>query len=583
MIETGAEKVVWDLTGLFKNEQELNNHIKKTKERADIFYDKYQDMNLSDLPAALREFESINEDLQKASMYGFLNWAVNTQDPGFMRVKQRLAEDGSNIMQKLLFFDLRLAELNENVLSNPKLSDHKHYIELQKLKKKYLLSEPEERILSEKEVTGRQAWSRFFQEVQGSLEFKLDGRSISMTEVINTYRSNPDREVRKRAGLVFSEGLQDKMKEITYILNMILADKKSDDKLRGYPNWLSNRNLENQVSDDSVNALIKAVTDRYDLVSHYFNLKKSLLGFDELFDYDRYALMFNEGKYYSWNNAESIVLESINKLDSSMGSIARSFFYNKWIHAAPINGKQSGAFCEGGTSTTNPFISLNYNGEWSNIISLAHELGHGIHFYLSRDAGILQMNSPLVIAESASTFCENLVFEDLFNQEDDPKMKLSMLMERIDDNISTVFRQTAMNRFEDKIHNHHRSSGELSTEDFCNYWVETQRDMYKNSVLMGDHYKVFWGYVPHFIRVPGYVYAYAFGDLLARSLLTKYKEQGDSFSEDYIKVLKKGGSQWPDKMFEEVGIHLNDPEFWSKGLKNIENTISQAEKLSKEI
>jgi oligoendopeptidase F len=368
---------------------------------------------------------------------------------------------------------------------------------------------------------------------------------------------------------------------LTYIFNTILAEKASNDRLRNFPHWLSSRNLSNEVADETVNALIEAVTSRYDLVARFYALKRRLLGLDELYDYDRYAPVGEADTRYDWDDARDLVQRSYANFHPELGSIVNFFFERNWIDAALAPNKRGGAFSHGAVPSAHPYILMNYTGKPRDVQTLAHELGHGVHQYLSRKQGVLHADTPLTTAETASVFGEMLVFQRLIKQETNPKNKLAMLVSKIDDTIATVFRQVAMNRFEDRIHTARREEGELPAARLSELWIETQEAMFEGSVTLGKHYRHWWSYIPHFLHSPGYVYAYAFGELLVLALYARYLEEGETFPDKYLDLLSSGGSDWPHVLVGRLGIDLTDLSFWHQGLNAIEALIEQAENLEK--
>jgi oligoendopeptidase F len=374
--------------------------------------------------------------------------------------------------------------------------------------------------------------------------------------------------------------LREKLPTLTFIFNTLAAEKASDDRLRHYPTWISSRNLDNQVDDAVVEALVSAVTSRSDLVARYYRLKGKLLGIDKLCDYDRYAPLPAADSFFTWDEARDIVLKAYRRFHPRMAEIAELFFTESWIDAPPMPGKRGGAYSADTVPSVHPYVFMNYTGNVRHVMTLAHELGHGIHQYLSREQGLLQADTPLTTAEMASTFGEMLVFTSLMEQETDPKVRLATLAHKIEDTFSTIFRQIWMNRFEHGLHTARREEGELTSERISDIWMQTQQAMFGDSVEMTDNYAIWWSYIPHFLQVPGYVYAYAFGELLVLALFARYRQEGDSFAPRYLEVLRAGGSDWPEKILAPMGVDLTDPAFWQEGLAEIEMLVAQAEELA---
>ncbi len=588
-VPSGAEEILWNLGDLYSagDDPRLGKDLSVSKQRAESFASSYRSRIATlDAPALarlLQEYEQILELSGKAGTFAYLHWSTNTEDPSRGALLQRLQEHSSRLQQQLLFFELEWAHVEEKraleVMADPALAHFRFWLTLARRYRPYLRSEAEEKILAEKAVTGRNAWVRFFEEIHSGARYTLDGEELPQQSIL-TKLYDSDRIQRKRAAEAFTAGLQNMRRVNTYVFNNLLADKASDDRLRSYSTWISARNLANQIDDATVEALVQAVTGRYGIVARYYNLKKKLLGLDELFDYDRYAPLPSANRRYQWQEAKQMVLEAYSGFHPEMGKIAESFFTKNWIDAAVRPGKRGGAYSHGAVPSIHPYIFMNFEGTPRHVMTLAHEMGHGVHQYLSRQQGILLADTPLTTAETASVFGEMLVFQKLMAAEKDPQLRLSMLVQKIEDTFATVFRQTAMNRFEEAIHTARRSEGELTTDRFNELWMTTQKAMFEASVTLTDEYSIWWSYIPHFIHSPGYVYAYAFGELLVLALYARYQESGSSFSSAYLDLLAAGGSNWPEELVRPLGVDLNDPTFWDKGLGMIEEFVKQAEAMA---
>ena len=587
---TGAEEVNWNLADLYPSRESLTESLAAADEIAGTFAARYRgkiaQLSAPEMAEALRKFEALQDRMGRAFTYAYLNWSTDTNDAARGALLQEVREAYTATTQKLIFFELEWVDLDDNrageLMRDAALASYRHYLEIQRLQKDHVLSEPEEKILAEKSITGRAAWNRFFDETLGAARFYIDGEELTEQETLSRLHE-PDRDVRRKAAMALTEGLVDHQRELTFVFNTVLADKRSDDRLRGYEHWLSSRNLSNEVSDETVEALIDAVTSRYDLCGRYYGLKRRLLRLDEMMDYDRYAPIGDADTKYSWDEAREMVLDSYGSFHQQMGTIAGYFFQRSWIDAPVRPGKRGGAFSHGAVPSAHPYILMNFTGRVRDVQTLAHELGHGVHQYLSRKQGVLQADTPLTTAEMASVFGEMLVFQRLLKAEENPENRLAMLVGKIDDSIATVFRQVAMNRFEDRIHSERRSAGELTPERFGELWLETQRAMFQGSVTLGEHYKHWWSYIPHFVHTPGYVYAYAFGELLVLALYAKYLEDEGGFPGRYVSLLEAGGSDWPHVLVDRLGIDLTDPAFWNSGLGAIEELIGQAEALAQRV
>ncbi len=361
------------------------------------------------------------------------------------------------------------------------------------------------------------------------------------------------------------------------MLNTLLAEKMVDDRLRSYPHWLASRNLSNEASDESVAALIEAVRGRYELPRRWYRLKAGLLGMDRLADYDRMAAVTDEDESIPWARAKDMVLDSFEGFAPELAASARAFFDEQRIDAPVRPGKRGGAFCSYTVPSAAPYVMLNYTSRRRDVLTLAHELGHGVHASLARPQGVYHFATPLTLAETASVFGETLVFGRLLDEAPTPESRLGLLAESIEGSIATVFRQVAMNRFEHLAHTERREQGELSIERIGALWAESQEELLGDAVEVTEGYRSWWSYVPHFINSPGYVYAYAYGQLLALAVYGRYEEEGESFAPAYLELLAAGGSMPPEELGRIVGIDLADPGFWDRGLDLVERQLEAAE------
>lgn len=590
--KTGAEDVYWDLSDLYAgiDDPQLKKDKKHVQDEARQFAEAYRgkvaDLNAGQFATALKEYEEIIERIGKIGSFSHLLWSTDTGYADYGKLMQEANELSSAIHQKLVFFDVEWLQVDEDraqaLIESEELSHYRHYLETSRRYKEHTLSEKEEQILSAKSVTGRSAWNRFFDESLGAARFELDGEELTEQETLSKLH-NPDRDLRKRAHASLTETFRNMSRTLTFIFNTILADKQTNDHLRNYSSWITSRNLANEIDDRTVEILVDSVTGQYELVQRFYRLKKQLLGYDTMYDYDRYAPLLKNKKQVHWNEARETVLESYSEFHPEMGSIAGHFFDKNWIDAAIRPGKRGGAYSASTVPSVHPYVFMNYDGQIRDVQTLAHELGHGVHQYLAREQGALQAGTPLTTAETASVFGEMLVFQNLMQQLDDPKEQLALLVGKIDDTIATVFRQVSMNRFEHAIHTKRRQEGELTTGEFSSLWRQTQQQMYGDAVELTDSYDIWWSYIPHFLHTPGYVYAYAFGELLVLALYEEYTRSKNGFAEKYIEMLRTGGADWPENIVAKVGLDITQPDFWNKGLTAIEKMIDQAETLAEKI
>ncbi len=590
--KTGAEHINWDLSDLYGSihdprlEEDREAVVKKAEAFAEKYKGKISQLDAGAFAQLLKAYEDILEIIGRIGSFAHLVWSVDTSKTENGKLVQQANELSSEVHQKLVFLDVEWLNMEDSqadrLIDSDELSHYRHYLESSRRYKSHILSEKEEQILSAKSVTGRSAWNRYFDETLGAARFELDGEELTEQEVLSKLH-DPDRGLRKRAHASLTDKFRELSRTLTFVFNTLLADKYTNDKLRNYPDWISSRNLANEIDDATVRLLIDAVTSNYGLVQRFYRLKRRLLGYDKLYDYDRYAPLLESREEIHWDKAKEMVLKSYTEFHPEMGSIAGKFFEHQWIDAAIKPGKRGGAYSAGTVPSVHPYVFMNFDGKIRDVQTLAHELGHGVHQYLSRKQGILQSGTPLTTAETASVFGEMLVFQNLMQQLSDPKERLALLLSKIDDTIATVFRQVSMNRFEDAMHVKRRKHGELSTEEFSDLWRTTQEALYGDAVELTESYNLWWCYIPHFLHTPGYVYAYAFGELLVLALYEEYMHSSNGFSDKYLRMLEAGGSDWPERIVSKVGLDITQPDFWDKGLRNIEKMIKQAEELADQV
>lgn len=532
----------------------------------------------------LAEFMAAQAELAevvgRAGSWASLRFAADVNDATRGALAQKVQERATAIQTELLWFDLEWAALDDNhvdrLLADERLVFAAHHLRAERRYRDHLLTEPEERILTEKSVTGRSAWSRLFNELTSTIEVELDGRTTTLEEGLSRLGS-PSSEVRAEAAAAVTEALRPGLRTRAFVFNTLLHDKAVDDRLRGYPSWISARNLANEAGDESVQALVDAVQARYDVPQRWYRLKARVLGCERLKDWDRMASLATEDAPIGWEEAKGVVLDSYASFSPEMADIARRFFEERWIDAPARPGKRPGAFCAYTVPSVHPYVFLNWTSRRRDVLTLAHELGHGLHAYLAREQGVFHQGTPLTLAETASVFGETVTFGKLLEETTEPGARLALLAENIEGSIATVFRQTAMNRFEDAAHTARREEGELSVERIGELWAVSQEAMLGDAVEVTEGYRSWWSYVPHFIGTPGYVYAYAYGQLLALSVYKQYEEQGADFVPRYLHLLSAGGSMAPEELGRIVGCDLADPGFWDGGIDIIEQQLDAAE------
>jgi oligoendopeptidase F len=583
-------EVTWQLDDLLgdhaseRTDDAIAALLDEAEREAGAFADEYEGevagIDGDGLREAMSKLAGIGDLAGRALNYAHLRFAADTADPANGALLQMCSERATAIQTKLLFFELEWAALEddraEELLATEGLDFCRHHLRLERRYRDHLLSAPEEKIATELSVTGAGAWSRLFDELASAIEVDDgDGGEVTLDIALSRLH-DPDREVRKATAGAITEALEPGLRTRSYVFNTLLQDKAIKDRLRSYPNWLAARNLSNEASDESVQALIEAVRGRYEMARRWYRTKARLLGIERLADYDRMAAVARDEGTIDWEEGRDLVQESFDSLSPRAGEVVSRFFTEGWIDAPPSPGKRGGAFSAATVPSVHPYVMLNYTDRRRDVLTLAHELGHGLHQALAASQGIFHQGTPLTVAETASVFAEELVFGRLLDAEQDPAARLGLLSEAVEGQIATVFRQVAMNQFEDRVHTARREEGELSVDRFGELWAETQEELLGDSVEITDGYRSWWSYVPHFIGSPGYVYAYAYGQLLALSVYQLYSERGEEIVPGYLEMLAAGGSKSPEELGGMVGVDLTDPGFWDRGLDLVEGQVDEA-------
>ena len=589
------EATAWDLEPLVDGEGQegVERRLSEALELAQAFAARYagslDQLDSSSLREAMGELAAIYELVARAGYYAALRFSTDTAEPANGALLQSVQERETAIQTTLLFFELEWAALSderaEELLAGDGLDFCAHHLRNVRRYREHLLSEPEEKILTEKSLTGASAWTRLFEELTSAIEVSLPADGADGAEGVEKVALDialsrlalADREARRTSAEAVTAALAPGLRTRAYLFNTLLADKATDDRLRSYPNWLAARNLSNEASDESVQALIEAVRARYEIPRRWYRLKAKLLGVQKLADYDRMASVTEDEVSFPFAQAREIVLDCYSSFSPELGALAKRFFDERRIDAPVRPAKRGGAFCAAAVPSVFPYVLLNYTARRRDVLTLAHELGHGVHFALAARQGVFHQSTPLTLAETASVFAETIVFGRLLEQDSSPASRLALLAENLEDTIATVFRQVAMNRFEDLVHTARREQGELSVERFGELWAESQSEMLGDSVELTDGYRSWWSYIPHFIGSPGYVYAYAYGQLLALSVYERYEQSGPELVPRYLEMLAAGGSRTPEELGSIVGIDLADPGFWTAGLDLVERQLTEAE------
>ncbi len=583
--QLGTTDVLWNLNDLYESLEDplIKENIEYCREEAilirEIFAGSLHTLEPSELARLVRRMERISSFIGRIATFAFLNFTTQIKNAEAGAFLQQIKETSSLIAREAVFFDLEWSKMEketaESLLEAEDMAHHRHYMENIRRYADHMLSQAEETLLIEISPVGSSSWTNLFEKVLGHLQF---GKTKRTEEEVLSDLYNPNRAVRKQAADDLTEGLQSQLHILTHIFNTLLADKMIGDRLRSYPSWVNSMNLSNELDDKTVDVLVEAATSRYDIVQRYYRVKKELLGLDKLADFDRYAPLPNlPGDLVSWEQCREIVLKGFRNFSPKMAEIASFFFDRHWIHAPIAEGKRGGAFAHPCVPEVHPYVMVNYTGNIRDVSTVAHELGHGVHQYLAAQRGYYNSDTPLVLAETASVFAELLIFHDQLNSLTDPAQRKAFTCQKLESIFATVFRQISMNRFENLIHNARRDEGELSEEKLSDLWIGTQQEMFADSVEMSDNYRIWWSYIPHFLHSPGYVYSYAFGELLVLALYNLYKTEGKDFIPKYLHLLSQGGSLSPYELLQPFGVDLNDADFWQGGLTIIDEMLQSIE------
>ena len=579
----------WDLTDLFASPRDPNifKSLKKTLDSAQRFEKKWkgkiQKLSAPRMAIMLTEYQQLLNATWKPEIYASLVHASDAKTPAHGKLLQQTRAGGTAIAKHLLFVELEIAHLGlsriKKLAKEKPLAPLRHWLELQAEYATHRLSESEEQILNELSLTGRSAFIRLFDEQLSLKEFAIPPSKEKFSEAqILSMLHDSDRKTRKNAAQGFTTGLQDLAHPLTVITNTLLQEKSTMDRLRKFPTPEASRHLANETTQEMVDLMVQTVEASAPLVARYYQLKRKTLKLDSLYDFDRYAPIGEVKKKIEFAEARKIVLHAFHSFSPKLSTLAQSFFDKGWIDANARPGKRSGAFCSFVTPDLHPYVFVNYNHGTNDVMTLAHELGHGVHACLMKKQSLLHFDVPLTVAETASVFSEMLVFDQLKEQLTG-KERFAFIAKKIESIFATVHRQTVMYRFEKELHETFQKNGELDTPSINAIWRSTQEAMFGGSVKLTKDYDSWWMYITHFIHSPFYVYAYAFGELLTLALFEEYKKQGPAMAKTYIEMLEKGGSVSPQDLVTPFGFSLNDPKFWNRGIQAIERLIEELESL----
>ena len=533
---------------------------------------------------AIEAYEAISERAARAESYAQLLHAGDLADPGIGRFRQAVRERVTAITGELLFFTLEIGRMEddevENKLADPEAARYRPWLRDIRLARAHRLDEETERLFHVKRLTGRAAWTRLFDETVAALRFPVDGRELTVQEALHLL-SGPDAALRREAAGSVGRILRENVRLFALIANTLAKDKEIEDGWRGYETPQAARHLSNRVDAPVVDALTEAVRAACPRLSHrYYALKARWFDVDTLDYWDRNApLPGDEDTDIPWGEAARIVLDAYGAFSPRMREIGSRFFDDRWIDAAPRAGKSPGAFSHSTVPSAHPYILLNYQGGARDVMTLAHELGHGVHQVLAGAQGRLMAETPLTLAETASVFGEMLTFRALLDRAGDPGRRKRLLASKVEDMLNTVVRQIAFYRFESIVHEERRE-GELTAERLCDIWLDVQRESLGPAIRLGGDYRYYWSYIPHFVHSPFYVYAYAFGDCLVNSLYAVFEAGEPDFPEKYLSMLEAGGTLHHRELLAPFGLDASEPAFWTKGLSLIETTIDELEAVS---
>ena len=586
----------WNLADLYPSQAspEFQNDMKKAEADTLAFEAKWKGKldaatkkaGDEGIGAAVREFEALEDVMGRLISFAGLTYFTNTTDPAngkfYGDAQSKLTDLGAH----LLFFSLELNRIADEridaaLATDPLAAHYRPWIEDLRKDKPYQLDDKTEQLFLEKSMTGAAAWNRLFDETMASLRYTIDGEEVPLEIALNQLQSpNPDE--RRKAAEALAKTFKDNIRTFTLITNTLAKDKEISDRWRGFSDIADSRHLANRVEPEVVAALAEAVREAYPRLSHrYYAMKAKWLGMEQMAYWDRNApLPETPDAIIPWSEARDTVLSAYGAFAPEMADIAKEFFDKGWIDAPVRPGKAPGAFAHPTVPSAHPYVLVNYMGKPRDVMTLAHELGHGVHQVLAGGQGALMASTPLTLAETASVFGEMLTFRSLLDKTKDKRERKAMLAQKVEDMINTVVRQIAFYEFERKVHTA-RKDGELTSDQIGELWLSVQEESLGPAIKISEGYETYWAYIPHFIHSPFYVYAYAFGDCLVNSLYAVYQQAEAGFQAKYFDLLKAGGTKHHTELLKPFGLDASDPSFWSKGLSMIEGLIDELEALDK--
>jgi oligoendopeptidase F len=600
----------WDLSELYKKSEtkKLFQDLKTSKKNAALFQKKYRGKirtianNFKKFKKVIVEYENIHSSLAIPCVYSYLKYSENVTLPESGDLTQKVRTEYVAVSKDILFFELELVQLEKDhwraLLSSQDLEEYRNFLRKLYDLKQHRLSESEEKIFADKDLTGRDSFFRLYDQIIAEIKFKApktskgkhgDSTQGESLETMLNFLYDKNQSTRREAAKNITVVFKTRAKDLAFIFNVLLQDKQISDTYLQYSSPEQARHLDNQISQKTVDILEDVVIKSYSTVRDFYKFKSEVMRLKPLYDYDRYApIVLGKSrtantKVYTFNEAKDIVIDAFSSFSNDYADIAKLFFDKKWIDAEMRPGKGSGGYCASVNPKKHPYIFMNYAGTLSDVTTLAHELGHGIHGYLMRSQTYLNFGIPLTTAETASVFAEMLLFDELVSRIESQEEKFSYYVKKIEKTFATVYRQIAMYRFECSVHQHRREKGELTVNDFSHYWKKCQEEMFQGSIVITDDYSLWWAYLTHTTHTPFYVYAYAFGELLTLALYSSYKscigKEKDNFIRNYLHFLSKGSSDSPDNLLKMFKVNLNEQKFWQGGIALVKNLVKECKSL----
>jgi oligoendopeptidase F len=591
MAGNSAEGIRWDLSDLFASHDDprIEATLRECRARAESFGLRFRGkiarITPKELHDGLRELEEIEDSLSRVASYSSLLYSADSSKPEYQDLEQKVEQRVTEVRNLLLFFELEWLELDdeaaERLMGDPALRDYTHFLRSLRRFRPHKLSEAEEKIVNEKDNTGKNAFGRLFSEITSTLSFSFerDGKKeeLTLSEILALLHE-PDRELRRRAMETLYRELSGHGQTLTFIYDTLVQDHLTMDRLRRYPNPMLERHLVNQIDGEAVGQMMSVTEANYGIAQDYFQLKARLLELPRLALYDQYAPVGRELTPFAFAKARDVILDAFEAFSPIFRQTASEFFVKRWIDAEIRKGKRGGAFCASPSPKLHPYILCNYTDNLRDVMTVAHELGHGLHGSLSRKQSYFNYDTPLTTAETASVFGEMLVFDYLVERQTDPRVQIALIAGKLEDAFATVFRQNVLTRFEEAVFSKRRA-GRLTPEAVGELWMGSNKPYYGNAVEMPDGYRWGWSYIPHFIHSRFYCYSYVFGQLLVLALYRMYREQGKSFVPKYLALLEAGGSDSPEALLKPLRVDIHDAKFWQKGFEELRGLVVRLQKL----